>query len=205
MVYKAGQYMEWMLPHAKADSRGIRRYFTITSAPEETVLRLALKVPDKSSTYKQALLALIPGDKVIASQRAGDFLMPKDATKKLAWVAGGIGVTPFVSQSTEMLTTAEKRDVVLFYATPTAGDAAYVDTLSAATTLIQVVGGGEVPAGGETGFVTADVIARRVPDYIERTWFISGPPPMVNATNAALRSLKVPQQQIVRDFFPGLA
>lgn len=72
-------------------------------------------------------------------------------------------------------------------------------------TIIPVVGTGEVPVNGESGYVTVDMIKRRVPDYMERLWFVSGPPPMVQGVKKSLRSLGVPRRQIIEDFFPGLA
>ncbi len=205
MTFVAGQYLEWMLPHTNADNRGVRRYFTIASAPEDTMLQVALKVPEKASTFKQALVNLPSGGQVIASQRAGDFILPLDESVKLGWIAGGIGVTPFVSQSRHLLKSVSTRDIVALYATQTAADTAYLDVLTQVAEVVSVVGTGEPLPGGETGYVTAELIKRRVPDYSDRVWYVSGPPMMVNAATSALRTLKVPASQIKEDFFPGLA
>ena len=205
MQFVAGQYLEWMLPHAGADGRGIRRYFTIASAPEDSVVTLALKVPTPGSTFKQALAALPVGGVVVGSQRAGDFVLPTDETVKLGWIAGGIGVTPFVSHARHLKATLETRDIVLYYATVTAADAVYLDVLTDEATVVPVVSSGEVPAGGVSGYVTKEAIATHTPDYRERTWYVSGPPPMVDAATKALKQLGVPRSQIVEDFFPGLA
>jgi ferredoxin-NADP reductase len=69
---------------------------------------------------------------------------------------------------------------------------------------IPVVAKENLGAPYETGFVTAEMIQRLVPDYLERTWYISGPPGMVSAYGALLRELRVPYRQIVKDFFPGV-
>ena len=63
----------------------------------------------------------------------------------------------------------------------------------------------EVELPAEQGYVTAEMLARRVPDYLERIWYISGPPPMVNVYTKLLRQAGLPKTHIVRDFFPGLA
>ncbi len=203
-TFKSGQYLEWMLPHAKVDGRGIRRYFTILSSATEPVVRLACKVPALGSSYKRALEELNKGDSIIASQLAGDFLLPQDPHKKIAWVAGGIGVTPFVSQSNWLQATNIKCNIILLYAAYTTEELVYQDVLEKSATLIPVLAQGVVP-GSESGYITADIIARRTPDFKERTWYISGPPGMVSATAIALRSLGVSKRRIVKDFFPGLA
>ncbi len=211
-TFKAGQYLEWMLPHQGADSRGIRRYFTIASSPTEPDIRLALRVPPEAgSTYKQSLVSLAPGQVVTASQLAGDFVLPSDHTLKIAMVAGGIGVTPFRSHLAFLTDAGTKQDIVLFYCNNTAAEIAYKDEFAhfakALPLRIVHVLAKETVRGAEyeQGFLSGEIIVRRSPDYRERLWYVSGPPPMVNAITSQLRTLGVPRGQIVKDFFPGLA
>ena len=70
--------------------------------PTEDVIAIGVRFPEaEPSTFKQQLLALKPGDTIVASQLAGDFTLPKyksnGKNKKLVLVAGGIGITPFYS------------------------------------------------------------------------------------------------------------
>lgn len=207
--FHAGQYLEWMLPHNKPDNRGVRRYFTIASAPHEEVLRIVVRFSEGGSTYKQALQKLRPGDRIVASQRAGDFLLPDDPAIKLAFVAGGIGVTPFLSHLGYITQQGVPRDIVLFYCNNTSEEIAYRETFDAlaASGQCRVVHSleREEKAGCEHGYLTEDIIKKHTPDYRERLWYLSGPPGMVYAYTALLRGAGVPKRNIVRDFFPGLA
>ena len=204
-----GQYLEWMLPHKGADSRGLRRYFTIASSPTESVLRLALKImPEGGSTYKQKLATLDQGEPIIASQLSGDFLLPKDTTTKLGFIAGGIGVTPFSSQLRHMVDSGQVFDTVLYYCANTVGELAYktdFQQMDLPLQVIPVIAKETVVAPDEAGFITVDMLDRRTPDWRERTWYLSGPPGMVNAYQALLRQAGLPRRQIETDFFPGLA
>jgi len=213
--FEAGQYVEWMLPHKQVDSRGPRRYFTIASSPTESVVRLALKVVPagsdmRGSSYKQALLQLDEGQEIIVSQLAGDFTLPKDTETKLGFIAGGIGVTPFSSHLSFMRDSGKQYNTRLYYCCNTLGELAYLDeftklgeTIPIIT--IPVIAKEDVAPPNERGFITAEMLGRRTPDYRERTWYISGPPGMVNAYKKLLRESGVPRQQIKTDFFPGLA
>lgn len=207
--FRAGQYLEWMLPHKDADNRGIRRYFTIASAPADPLLRVTVRIGEGCSSYKRALQKLKTGDTIIASQLAGDFVLPVDASK-VAMVAGGIGITPFLSQTDHMqVGNVQKHDSVLFYCNNTAAEIAYQDRLQAATAampfkLVHVLAKENVPPY-EHGFLTAEIIKKHTPDYLERTWYISGPPGMVNAYTKLLRGMGVKRRSIKKDFFPGLA
>ncbi len=208
--YIAGQYLEWMLPHSKADARGIRRYFTIASAPTEDVLRVALKIPEKASTYKQYVSNLKAGAVVIASQLAGDFVLPKDVHKKLAMVAGGIGVTPFRSHLQYLVDTNDARDVVLFYGSNTTPEVAYGEVFARAGQKIKlrtiyILAKEPASIEYESGYFSTDIVKRQAPDYLERYWYVSGPPVMVDVAVKTLRGLGVSRRQIKKDFFPGLA
>jgi ferredoxin-NADP reductase/Na+-translocating ferredoxin:NAD+ oxidoreductase RnfD subunit len=213
--FEAGQYVEWMLPHEKKDSRGPRRYFTIASSPTESVVRLALKVVPsdsdmRSSTYKQALLELDEGQEIIVSQLAGDFILPKNTETKLGFIAGGIGVTPFSSHLSWMRDSGQQFDTRLYYCCNTLAELAFLDefqTMSDTMPLvvIPVIGKEAVQPPNERGFITSEMLARRTPDFRKRTWYISGPPGMVNAYQKLLREAGVPKKQIHTDFFPGLA
>ena len=209
-TFEAGQYLEWMLPHKQSDSRGERRYFTIASSPTEDVIRLAFKYVAGGSSYKNALLNLEPGQQIIASQLAGDFLLPKDRSQKLGFIAGGIGVTPFSSHVSFMRDAGRSHDIKLFYCVNNSAELAFSDQFSNAPNshtfeLIPVVAKESASYPAEEGFVTKDMLKKRVPDYRDRHWYLSGPPPMVNAYDALLRECGVKGVQITKDFFPGLA
>ena len=204
----AGQYLEWMLPHEKTDNRGTRRYFTIASSPTEPDVRVAMKITKARSTYKSALEGLDLGQAIIASQLAGDFLLPRDTQTKLGFIAGGIGVTPFRSHVQYMMDSDKKHDTVLYYCSNTQAEIAYQDVFSRAASelefvFVPVIKDGIVEAPAESGYLTVDILKRRTPDYLERTWYISGPPGMVNAYKKLLRDMGVPHRHIKTDFFPG--
>lgn len=208
--FKAGQYLEWMLPHKKSDSRGPRRYFTIASAPTEPVVRLALKVVTDGSSYKDSLMELDIGGMIIASQLAGDFVIPKKAGEKLGLIAGGIGVTPFRSHLRYMQDSGRAHDTVLYYCNNTAGDIAYRSEFvdyeeSLPFKMVPVVSRETLDYPYESGYLNADILTRRTPDYLDRHWYISGPPGMVNACSETLSKLGVKKKDITKDFFPGLA
>jgi ferredoxin-NADP reductase len=201
-----GQYMELTLPHGKTDARGWRRVFSIASAPGGDI-RFGMRLPERSSSFKSALLALEPGDVVSGTSVSGDFLLPKDTAKPLLLVAAGIGITPFVSQLAHATAIGEKRDIVLLYSVATADDIAFGDVLRAAHCQVVVLSPtrpSELPVGwswaGE-GMLTAEMIKKAVPDATSRTTYLSGPPDLVAGLERALRADGV--KWIVTDVFIG--
>ena len=110
-----GQYMEFTLPQAKVDSRGMRRYFSFASSPTEEGIRLGVKFHNQSSSFKNTMLNMNTGDTLTASNIDGDFILPKNPNIKLAFLAGGIGITPFRSIVKNLIDTNQKRDIILIY------------------------------------------------------------------------------------------
>src|SRR5690348_14324223 len=115
--YTAGQFTELYLPHDNADNRGQRRWFTVSSSPTDAMLSITTKYAgDQSSTFKKTLFSLKDGTPLKLADPMGDFVLPKDKTIPLVFVAGGIGVTPMHSMIKYLNDTHEKRTIHLIYA-----------------------------------------------------------------------------------------
>ena len=213
LSYRPGQYMEWTLEHDRPDGRGNRRYFTLASSPTESDLRMGIKFYPNGSTFKKALAAMTTKDRIVSAQLAGDFVLPTDPKQKLVFIAGGIGVTPFRSMVKYLIDKKEKRDVVLFYSNKLVSDVAYADVFNTAEkelgikTIYALSEASAVPKDwkGKVGFIDGKMIATEVPDYKERSFFLSGPHGMVTAFQTTLQQMGVPSSHIKTDFFPGFA
>lgn len=208
MRFSAGQYMEWTLPMARADMRGNRRYFTISSSPTEDALMFTLKQPTPRSSFKISLDQLKAGGRMLAYQLEGSFVLPKDSSQKLALIAGGIGVTPFRSIIKHLVDSRQKRDIILLYSANSADEFAFSDlfkqALAAGVTAHYAVSG-EKPENwlGFSGQVDSKMIKAVVSDYGERVFYISGPYGFVTAIRQKLLKMGLPRRNIITDYFPG--
>jgi ferredoxin-NADP reductase/Na+-translocating ferredoxin:NAD+ oxidoreductase RnfD subunit len=212
LAFEPGQYMELTLAHAKPDSRGNRRFFTIASSPTEDNLHLGVRFYANSSSFKKAMYGIDARAIMSAGQIAGDFTLPKDPKQKLVFMAGGIGITPFRSMLKYLLHMHQHRDIVLLYANRTADEIAYKDILSEAQTKLGIkvfcmlTDTKAIPRNwpGFVGRIDQRMILQAVPDYQERTFYLSGPLDMVRAYERLLRNMHVRPDQIKKDLFPGL-
>lgn len=117
LSWQAGQFMEYELVHDNPDSEGVKRWFTIASAPYEGEVQITTRITD--STFKQALNGLQIGDTIEADGKPdGDFVW-QDSDKPVVWIAGGIGITPFHSILKQRVHEDEPRPVSLLYANRT--------------------------------------------------------------------------------------
>ncbi len=198
-----GQFLEWTLPHPHPDSRGFRRYFTIASSPTESKLLLATRIGgDRNSSYKNALNNIKAGDEIIISNREGEFTLPKDAKIPLAFIAGGIGITPFRSIIKYLLDAKQKRDIVLLYSNRSAADIVFREIFEEASEKFSLK---TVYVNTDTleGYIDPPLIKYHVPDWPKRLFYISGPEPMVLAFAKMLDQMGVKRQNLKRDYFPG--
>ena len=174
-------------------------------------MRLGVKFYKPASSFKRALWAMKEQDQISASHVAGDFTLPKDAKKKLAFIAGGIGVTPFRSMVQHLVDTKDPRSVVLLYSNKLASEIAYKDVFDKAAqaigmkTVYTLTNEPTPVPGTVSGMINAELIAKEIPDYKDRIFYISGPHGMVEAFTTALRDMGVSRLHIKTDYFPGFA
>lgn len=207
--FEAGQYMEWTLPQYRSDARGNRRYMTISSAPTESEVAFTVRIPDQPSRFKQSLLKLRPGDKLVAGELSGRFVLPKSEKTKLAWLAGGVGITPFRSMAKYMHDFDQQRDVVLLYFAGSKDEFAFQDVFSEAEvsglkTFYSLSADSSEPHWkGLRGRLDKKMLEQTMPDYTERTFYVSGPYGFVSATQEKLYDLGISPDRIITDYFPG--
>ncbi len=209
--YFPGQYMEFTTPPGKTDSRGNRRYFTLSSSPSEDTLKLGIKIPqEKSSIFKRNLLSLRPDTRILAGQLAGDFTLPQDKSSKLVFIAGGIGITPFRSMVKYLIDTNQSQDIILFYICSYPNEFVYQEIFDdgkslGLKTIYVITQAANAPKQwrGEVGYLNKDLIIKHVPDYINRKYYLSGPNMMVESSKQILQSLNISRFNILTDYFPG--
>lgn len=210
LKFKPGQFLEWTLPARRSDSRGNRRYLTIASSPTEKNLMATVKQPDSPSLFKQKLGQFRPGSRLLVSHLSGDFTLPKDSSQKLAFIAGGVGITPFRSMVKYLVDMRQKRDIIMLYSATSPQELAFVDLFNRAENFgvktSYAISRPKQPLpswNGHVGPVRSAHLKKLVPDYFERTFYISGPYGFITAIRGELEKLGVPRNKIKSDYFPG--
>jgi len=206
MRYTAGQYIEMFLPHPDADNRGVKRWFTLSSSPSEDLISITTKLAsDQRSSFKQALVSLEPGQTVKISDAMGDFVLPKDPTIPLLFVAGGIGVTPMRSMIQWLRDSAEQRDVTLLYAVNSLEELAFEDLFmhTPGVILKPIITNPPAEWQGLRGRLTSDMILQHLPTDPRGLIFISGPEPLVETLEKELHQKAIDKHRLVLDFFPN--
>ncbi len=204
--FTAGQFFFVTI---RINEREAVHHFSFSSAPtDDKYIEFTKRITQ--SDYSQVLNAVKPGDWAHLRGPAGNFTLPKEA-RPIAFISGGIGITPM--QSMLRYVTHEKLpyDIVLLYGCPSQEEIIFrdeLDAMAAANSGFRaeyVLSGPDLPAGwkGRKGYVNKDLIAEAIPDYKDRLFYISGPPKMVASLMDQVKALNVPETQIKHDSFTG--
>lgn len=202
--YTAGQFTELVIPHNNPDERGIKHWFTLSSSPTEELLSITTKFSHPGSSFKKSLLALKKGTVLIAADPMGDFVLPKNAARRLIFVAGGIGVTPYHSMIKWLTDMGEKRSIHLLYGVNKLEELAFAELFKNYGLKFEPIVA-EPPANwqGLNGRLSAQKILDIAGPIGDGLLYVSGPEPMVEMLEKDLKNLGVPKDHLVTDFFPG--
>jgi predicted ferric reductase len=178
--------------------------FSFSSSAERDGVELAVKA---LGDFTSGVSELKPGATVYVDGPHGVFSMDLDEGPGFGLVAGGVGIAGLISMLRTMADRHDVRPVLLFYANGDWDGVAFRDELEQLEdqldlTVVHVL---ERPADGwtgETGYVTAEVLARHLPARFERfQYFICGPDPMMDAVEAALVRLGVAPERVHTERF----
>lgn len=174
LAYRAGQFLFVCFPGP--DKLGEEHPFTISSAPHEEQVRLTIKT---SGDFTRRLYDHL--HEGAAARLAGGYGMfdYKLGGKQQVWVAGGIGLTPFLSWMRDFDGLAEWK-IDFFYIVRSAEDALFLDEIEAAQA-IQPSFTSHVRFSDRDGKLTVDKIVEVVGSVADRDIYLCGPPAMIVA------------------------
>lgn len=199
LAWKAGQFLHYVLNHPATDDRGSDRWFTIASAPYERHVMVTTRFAGaKGSTFKKTLKALKKGDTMEISDLDGDFIVT-DARKDYVFIAGGIGITPFRSILKQAEHERKLLRVQLLYSNRKQV-AAYKKEFDAMAKRNPRF---KVHYLFHPQRIDKQTVRDLVPDFKKKTFYVSGPEPMVESIGKMLRQIGLPQKQLKQDWFPG--
>ncbi len=199
--FKAGQFM--LVALRRNGNTSESHPYTISASPGSDTLSITAKnIGDFSASIKETK----PGDTAFIEAPYGAFTLDRAPTEKIAFIAGGIGITPFMSMLREMRDTGRHRPVTLLWGNKSEQDIAFRDELEELERsipefhMIHVMSNQE-DWPGEKGFITEEKVTRLIPDYAERSFYICGPPVMREKVVPMLQSLGLGRSRIFYEIF----
>jgi len=182
-------------------------HWTISSSPaqKEFICSTIKESGDFTSTIGLTKL----GDKAVVQGPFGRFshvLHPED--KEMVFIAGGIGVTPFMGMLRYMRDTEADLRVLVLYANRSERDITFRDELAKIEagerprlTVVHVLSNPGADWAGEKGYVDRDKMERHVGTVGGKAFYVCGPPPMSAKIIETLLTMGVPYNRIRTEIF----
>lgn len=192
-----GQYLTIQLPIQPKDGSGSSRKFTIASSPLNKEF-LVVTTKKGQGEFKKALFALECNEYVTATGPLGGFILKDTDTYDHVFIAGGIGITPFYSM---IAYVAEKKlsiPITLIASFSSREEEVFYDEL---------MNMGSNNKNRKIVFITGNisnkVIKKYVPNVSAPTYYIVGPPRMVEGTEELLEKMGIESEKIKVEEFTG--
>jgi len=172
--------------------------FTISSSPTREELSVSVKsVGDFTSTIRDTKTS----DLAYIDKPYGVFSFLNYDLKNLVFIAGGIGITPFISMLRYIYDKKLERNVTLIWGNKTSKDIAFKDELgkmSEEMPLLKIIYimSGQDDWQGEKGYVDAEKLKKYVVDLENSQFFVCGPPVMMSKVVETLKGLGVSKHKI---------
>jgi ferredoxin-NADP reductase len=209
--YEAGQnVLVHLVDPPESDAQGSSRTFTLASAPHEPDLVIATRMRD--SAFKRVLKSAPLGVRATIDGPNGEMVLHEDAARPAVFLAGGIGITPFLSMARQAAHKRLPHRIVLFYGNRRPEDAAFLDHLQSLEKanpnfrLVAVMSEARKSGrvwGGEEGFIDRAMLERHLPGLEGPVYYVAGPPAMAMAMHQMLAGAGVAGDAVRSEEFYG--
>jgi ferredoxin-NADP reductase len=191
----------------KGNGKELKKHFSFSSSPsEKNYIEFTKKLSD--SEFSSILKKLTTNDWVKIDAPYGKFTFIGEH-KKIALLAGGIGITPFRSISRYFTDKQLKTKITLIYGNRTEKDIVFkkefeeMQKQNNNLKTVFTINKNNNNWKGVTGFINGEMIKKEIADYKERIFYLCGPPGMVKVLQRVISDLGISDNQIRVEYFTG--
>lgn len=207
LYFQPGQFARIIFDRDNLDNRELNKYLSFSCPPSQGYFEFTKKL--SGSLFSQKLKSLEKGDEILIQAPFGKCVF-KNEYKKIAFLIGGIGITPVISILSYIANNKLKTDIVLFYSNKDALEIAFrseLDSLEKKHKNIRLFYTvTEAEPEDESilrGRINRDMVLSSLKDVKERIFFIFGPPAFVSAMAQLCKDIGVNKENIKTEMFVG--
>ncbi|MBT8494037.1 MAG: hybrid-cluster NAD(P)-dependent oxidoreductase [Deltaproteobacteria bacterium] len=189
--YRPGQACVLEVP---IDGKPVFRSYTIASTPSRPhQLELTIKRVPGGLVSNWLADHLKVGDRLSISGPTGKFSCTHQRPEKILFISGGSGITPVMSMSRWMHDTGGQSDMIFFHSARTQSDLIFAGELQQMEAsrpnfkVVYTLTRPERQWGGARGRISLQLLRDWVPDFMDRTVYLCGPNPFMEAAKKVLQ------------------
>jgi ferredoxin-NADP reductase len=174
-----------------------KRPFTFTSLPEDDFLEFFIKIYPTHNGVTNQLLDIQKNDELVLHEVFGSISYQQEGV----FIAGGAGITPFIAILRDLYAKNLLVGNKLFFANKTKADIILEEEFEEmlGKNFINILSDEEADSYAH-GFITKEFISENC-DVLNKTFYVCGPPSMIEIVEKQLKSLGVHEQHIVTETF----
>ena len=179
------------------DWKDEKRPFTFTCLPGNDYIEFTIKTYPSHQGVTNQLLQLKKGDELILHDVFGDIAYKNEGV----FIAGGDGITPFISIFRHLQSKDEIGNNKLIFANKTKADIILEEEFKnlLGKNFINVLSDENID-GYANGYITEDFLKANIGD-LNKNFYVCGPPPMMDAIEKMLANLHVNEKLIIKEAF----
>jgi len=197
LSYQAGQFVYLSpLDPGLAAGCGEEHPYTLSSAPGEPVLRIAIKDLGDAS---RAIQTIATGTEVRITGPYGAFFPDRDDAPEL-WIAGGIGITPFLARTRALAQRGRAVNIQLIYCVQDQARTLFGEEL---TRLAATIPGFVITLHYfyRDGPLDGDFVRYHCPDVSSRQVYVCGPTPLLDLARQVVLGAGLPRARFHSEEF----
>ncbi len=202
--YLPGQYV---LVGIDLDNEYIRKPLTLSSSPtDEKYIEFTKKLTGHD--FSNGLASLNLGDTLVIEGPYGNMYYDEEESQ-ICLISGGIGITPMISICKYCSHKKLSTEIVLIGSYKHETDRVFrhdFEDLQKENSNLKVIDTLTRPEpswNGYKGRICENIIKNEVPNYLNRIYYLCGPPPMVNSVEKLLIDIGLSKKQIKKEVFIG--
>ncbi|MEW6008151.1 MAG: FAD-dependent oxidoreductase [Candidatus Omnitrophota bacterium] len=202
-----GQFLQVIFDEDKLDKKDLNKYLSFSSSPFKNYIEFTKRL--SNSIFSQKLNSLEANDTILIKAPLGNCIF-KDEYGKIAFLIGGIGITPVISIIEYIMEKKLDMDILLFYSNRTEDEIAFrkeLDSWQSQNKKIKIIYTVTDCQPKDKrcllGHIDKTLLSSKISDMRERVFFTFGPPGMVKAMENLCLELSCNKENIKTESFLG--
>ncbi len=204
-----GQFLEIVFDQKNLHNKELNKYLSFSSSPTKRYIEVTKRISE--SAFSQRLKALKRDEEVLLRAPMGSCIFKEDY-KRIAFLVGGIGITPVISILEYIMDKGLQTDVSLFYSNRTEEEIAFKKELydwqeknPRIKVFYTITDCQPEDSSCIYGQINKGIVIERMKDLNERKFFIFGPPGLVGAMEGLCLDIGCKREDIKIERFIGYA